>query len=332
MERTEPRASVVVVTRNRAKRLGNLLRSLTSQTLPASEFEVVVVDDGSSDHTPALLAAARETAPFELQVVRIDDRPGLGAVRNRGWRAGRGGLVCFIDDDCEADPPWLMSLLEASDGPGTAVQGRTTPIERELYRNGPLSRTKLIETAGPWYQTCNIAYPRPLLERLDGFDESFGVPEPSASPYRGPVIRTGEDTDLGWRAIEAGARIVYAPEARVRHAVEEIGVRGWLGVARRERSLSPLFRLHPGLRAEVARFGLFKNDHHALIALAGAAVLVGRRHRAALLLCLPYLRLLAARCRAQGVGPQWALWYTLFDSIALASSVRGAVESRSPLV
>ncbi len=209
-----------------------------------------------------------------------------------------------------------MAVLDAIDRePESGFQGRTTPSPSELANTGPLTRSKLIEAAGPWYQTCNIVYPRELLERLGGFDRRYSV--------------AGEDTDLGWRAREAGVAIGYLPAAHVHHAVERIGLAGWLEIAKRERSLAPLFRDHPGLRAEVASLGVFKGAQRSLFVVALLAVVLARSHRVALLGTLPYARVLASRCRAVGAGPQWAAWYVVYDAVAFAYAARGAAESHS---
>lgn len=307
-------ASVVIVTRDRPERLRVALESLDEQTLSGARYEVIVVDDGSGEQTPRMISR-RDGCVY----MRVDDRPGLGALRNLGWSAAQGQLVCFIDDDCEADPEWLEALLDAAEAnPGCGVQGRTVPIDRELPATGPLTRSKLIESAGPWYQTCNIAYPRELLDRLGGFDES--------------LTTVGEDTDLGWRAIESGAAIVYEPRALASHAVEEIGVAGWLRIARRERLTARLLVRHPGLADQIRTAGVFKGSHQALFALALIALLVARRNRLATVALLPYLRLLVARCRASNAGPQWSAWFAFYDAVALGSSARGALESRAPLI
>jgi GT2 family glycosyltransferase len=314
-----PQIGVVVVTRNRAARLASLLASLRAQTIPADRFEVVVVDDGSEDDTYETVGREASSAPFALRVDRRAHGLGLARLRNVGWRRSQAPHIAFVDDDCEADADWLRECLAAAArAPNAVIQGRTTPIDRELSRLGPLARTKQIESPGPWYQTCNIAYPRPLLERLGGFDASYAI--------------AGEDTDLAWRAIEAGARVEYAPRATVRHAVERIGVRGWLRIAMRERSLARLFARHPSLRAEVARLGLFKGEQHAAIALAIAAVALARPLPPALALAGPYAAITARRMRAVRANPCWAPWFALYDLIALLSSVRGSIEYRAGIV
>ena len=316
---SEPQLSIVVVTRDRSARLERLLNSLARQTAPASALEVIVVDDASSDGTAALLASAARTTEVELKPISVTARPGIAELRNIGWRAARATHVAFIDDDCEATEGWAEKILAAiEDMPASGLQGRTTPSPSELADVGPLTRSKLIEGAGPWYQTCNIVYPRGLLERLGGFDARYRV--------------AGEDTDLGWRAREAGAAIAYVRAAHVHHAVERIGIAGWIAVARRERILAPLFRDHRGLREQVASLGVFKGAQRSLFVIALVALIAARRHRVALLAAMPYARLLAARCRAVDAGPGWACWYVAYDAIALLSAVRGAGESRSPFI
>ena len=88
---------------------------------------------------------------------------------------------------------------------------RSDPIPSETDRLSPFVRTLRVHGDGPYYQTCNIVYPRELLERVGGFDaDTYPVPG-------------GEDTDLAFRAIEAGAPTAYAEKAQVYHAVSEIG-------------------------------------------------------------------------------------------------------------
>src|SRR5439155_11754789 len=121
-----PEVCVVVATRNRAERLRLLLDSLRSQSLPRSAFEVVVVDDGSTDGTPGVLGEEAARGELPLRVIRQDRSAGVAGARNAGWRAGGGRLVAFVDDDCVADPGWLAAgLAAARDSDGLAlVQGR----------------------------------------------------------------------------------------------------------------------------------------------------------------------------------------------------------------
>jgi len=222
----------VVPTRDRSELLEALLDSLGRQALDPSRFEVIVVDDASTDATPAVLERVAESAPYELRVVR---GPGIGpaAARNRGWREASSPLIAFTDDDCVVTPAWLGELVEAADGDETIVQGRTDLAPGDAEKVGPFSRVLQITEPGPYFATCNVLYPRALLERLDGFDEEF---------------LTGEDTDLGWRAQETGAGYRFASDALVNHAVVDLGAIGKLRwVFRWSHAMRNLSR-HPDLR------------------------------------------------------------------------------------
>src|SRR3954449_7041666 len=105
--------SVVVATRNRAVMLEGLLHSLDRQSLDSSRFEVIVIDDGSTDRTPELLHAMTKRAGYSLRVLQGTGN-GPAAARNRGWPEASAPLVAFTDDDCVATPDWLTELVEAA--------------------------------------------------------------------------------------------------------------------------------------------------------------------------------------------------------------------------
>jgi GT2 family glycosyltransferase len=313
-----PEVSVVIPTRDRAARLAAALEALRAQALDPKRFEVVVVDDGSSDGTEALLAsaAAGDGAPA-VRSLRLTGQ-GPAAARNAGWRAARAPLIAFTDDDCEPTADWLDELIRAAAAsPGAIVQGATGPIPRESeLLSRPFSRTRVIDGPSPWFATCNIAYPRELLERLDGFDELF----PEA---------LGEDTDLGWRALEGGARVEFAPAAVVHHAVEDLGPAGYMRHALRGAYAVYAFRRHPGLRARTLRYGVFRNPSLARLALAIAGLLLARRSRIAALLVLPYARNLLGRSIASGGGPALVPYLLAYDLVQAYTSLRGSVRHRT---
>jgi GT2 family glycosyltransferase len=205
--------------------------------------------------------------------------------------------------------------------PGAVVQGATSPRSDELHLLGPFARTVEVHEAGPWYQTCNILYPRALLERLGGFDAE-------AYPKFG-----GEDTDLAWRAIEAGAQTVFASNARVFHAVRVLGPIGTLRHAARWTQAMRVFADHPGLRRAHTVHGVFWKLSHYLLLRSLAALLLAARRRTLLLpalwLSVPYARLLAERARAEGSGPLAGPYLVLLDLVETAAAARGSVRYRS---
>ncbi|HEY2557514.1 MAG TPA: glycosyltransferase family 2 protein, partial [Diaminobutyricibacter sp.] len=127
---TEPAISVVVATHNRAGLLPRLVAALEAQE-PCGPFEVVVVDDGSTDETFTVLEDLARVTPLDLVPVRMTRNGGPAAARNAGWQRARAPLVAFTDDDCTPQPGWLARLLDDLDR-FDVVQGRTVPDPEQL--------------------------------------------------------------------------------------------------------------------------------------------------------------------------------------------------------
>jgi len=101
----DPRVTVVVATRDRPQRLRAALASLRAQSYDAAGWELVIVDDASvGDETAAVVAVAAAATTVPIRLIARDRPGGPGGARNEGWRAARGALVAFTDDDCEHDP------------------------------------------------------------------------------------------------------------------------------------------------------------------------------------------------------------------------------------
>ncbi len=113
-----PQASVIVPTRNRAPLLRRCLQSLVAQTLPAEAFEVIVVDNGSSDDTAAVARSFETTLNLRLL---HEAEPGLHVGRHAGWRAAASDVLMFADDDIEALPGWVEAVVACFDGDAAAA-------------------------------------------------------------------------------------------------------------------------------------------------------------------------------------------------------------------
>jgi len=312
-DRSKPLVSVVVPTRGRPHRLARLLAGLRAQTLAPDGFEVIVVADGATEETRTLLAREQAHAGFKLRIAEHPAARGPAAARNTGWRLAAAQLVAFTDDDCVPAPQWLTAALEATSA-GTVIQGRTEPDPSELPNQGTFTRTLQITSLGPQYETCNIFYPRAVLEALGGFDEGYGL------------TPGGEDTDLAWRAISAGWHTAFVPEALVFHAVEQLGVAGMLRVAARWSSTMRVFADHPQTRSALY-MGVFWSRWHyllsrSLLALAGPVWL--RR-----LILARHLLELRRRARAGGAGSAAIPFLILHDLVECWAVARGAVRYRT---
>jgi glycosyltransferase involved in cell wall biosynthesis len=317
---SQPEISVVFATHNRAGRLARLLESLRAQTLGSGRFEVVAIDDGSGDDTPAVLAAEQARGDLDLSLVRHESPQGPASARNAGWRRARAPFVAFTDDDCVADPGWLEAGLAALDSrPGSFAQGRTDPDPAELEMLGPFSRTLTVHSLGPFFQTCNIFYARSLLEALAGFDDT--------------IFWGGEDADLAWRAIGSGATPVFAGEARIYHGVRRLGPLGKLRFAWGWTETMQLFARHPELRRGHLTHGLFwKGSHYLLVRAMVAAVLPRRARLLRSWLASPYALHLLERGRVEGGGPALAPYFLVHDLVELAAALRGAVRYRTAVL
>ena len=315
-----PRVAVVASTFNRADRVSRLLGALRAQTVDAHDFEVVIVDDASADDTPAVLQAEVERGGLNLVVIRRESGAGPATARDQGWRAAAADLIAFTDDDCEPAPDWLeLALAAAAGAPDAFIQGRTEPNPSDADPLGAFTRTIDVRELDPNFHTCNIVYPRRLLERIGGFD--------TVSFDRSPG---GEDSDLAWRAIAAGAEPVFAPEVLVHHAVNELGPIGKLRVAARWTTPMKTYAIHPALRKSVFTHGIFwKPDHFRLtLALLGLA-LPRLLWPARLILAVPYLRSARARSLEANGDATLAPYFLLHDLIELGAVARAAVRYRT---
>jgi glycosyltransferase involved in cell wall biosynthesis len=314
-----PDISVVVATHDRRDRLRRLLDALEAQTLPRERFEVIVVDDGSSDGTADVLAAAEAAGTLPLRWERQAPAAGPAVARNRGWRAATAPVVAFTDDDCAPTPVWLEALLAEIGGDALAVvQGATLPDPAEHEHLGPFAKTVRITEGTPHFETCNIAYPRALLEAVGGFDEGYPAP-------------AGEDSDLGWRVVEAGGRQRFAPAAIVHHAVfPQSPVRALRGALMATHGVQA-YKANPALRKHLTQ-GVFYERSHPLLLQAALGAYLARRQPAAALFVLPYALHLRSRCRARHASPAAAPYLALYDVVQVAATLRGAVRHRFPVL
>jgi glucosyl-dolichyl phosphate glucuronosyltransferase len=211
------RVSVVVCTYNRSALLRSCLESLASQTASADGFEVIVVDNNSTDDTRSV-ADSFAGALAELRVIS-EERQGLSWARNRGWRAARGEYVAFLDDDARAPSRWIEVLAEIvaahePDVVGGPIHPFYTSPKPDWFKDEYEIRVHQRDTG--WMEKgfisgSNLIVRKALLEEIGGFDTELGMSAGS--------IAYGEDTELVKRARGRGKRIYYSLELVVLHHV-----------------------------------------------------------------------------------------------------------------
>lgn len=198
-------ASVIVPAYNAASTIGDCLEALVRQTEPQANYELVVVDDGSTDGT-----ADRARAFDAVRVISAPHR-GPAAARNLGARLSRGDVLLFTDADCAPSDSWVREMLEALREPGiVGAKGTYRTRQSEAIarfvqleyedKYARMSRAPAID----FVDTYSAAYRRDVFLSNGGFDESF----PSASV---------EDQEFSFRLAKQGCRMVFVPRAIVYH-------------------------------------------------------------------------------------------------------------------
>ncbi len=266
-----PRATIQLCTYNRAQLLGRVLDACFEQTISRDAYEVVLVDDGSSDETPRVIESARQQAGCTFTVV-TQSNAGLARARNAGIARARGERIIFIDDDVLPTPTFVAAHLSSHRRtPNAIVRGAV--INTQTFERLPTPTWTLANYSGNFFWTSNVSVPLATLERVGNFTEAF-------REYG------WEDIELGLRLRAAGVRAVfnrYAVAFHYKPRPRSGDVAGMLRRARAQaRTAVQLRRMHPTWRVRLAtgEEPLQRALHGALRAL-GATERLERRVGAA---------------------------------------------------
>lgn len=309
-------ASVIVPARNAEATLTRTLAALAQQDFSGT-YEVIVVDDGSTDGTA--LSARNAAGPV---TVIEQSATGPGAARNRGVAASSGAVLAFCDADVFPTPGWLSAGVSALDT-ADLVQGKVLP-DPDAHL-GPFDRTLWITHEVGLWETANLFVSRQAYESTGGF-EDWLVPEIGKA--------MAEDVWFGWKSRRNGARSAFAQDALAHHAVFERGPLAYVGERRRLRYFPAMAAKMPELRGHFFYRRLFLSRRTAAfdLGLGGALVAVMLRSPVPLVAIAPYVVLVDRRARAFGRRrPVVALADVAADVVGLAALVRGSATYRSPL-
>ncbi len=212
--------SAVICTYNRDRILSRVLNSILDQKTTSAFFEILVVDNNSTDNTKAVIEGYFQAIP-NLKYI-FEPRQGLSQARNRGWQEAQGEYVGYLDDDAKAPPHWLETVLKIIEehqpdvfgGPYFAYYDTEPPAWwKDSYRSFvPFEKSRDLER-GEYLSGGNFFVKRELLEDLQGFDAALGI--------QGKQILLGEETDLQQRIREnfPSAIIFYEPDLYIHHLV-----------------------------------------------------------------------------------------------------------------
>lgn len=220
-------ASVIVCTYNRHKSLQHTLNCLAGQNVsPKWTWEVVIVDNNSSDRTREVVQTYQKTQAIPCLRYEFEEKQGLSHARNRGIRSARGEVVLFTDDDVCPESDWVQRVLEGINYYGCdAYGGYIAPVWEAPAPQWLTERfygflALRIDNDGPKFVTkendmpygANMGFRRSVFERIGVFDSNLG--------RKGRLLASGEETDLFKRLVAGGGKIMYDPRARVHHHIE----------------------------------------------------------------------------------------------------------------
>ena len=190
-----PVISVIICTYNRAAMLARALETICNQTLDRNCYEIVVVDNNSTDPTRGVVEQCRLSCP-ELRYC-FEEKQGLSHARNHGWKQARGSYVAYIDDDCEVPTEWLTVAQEiiTQSSPvafGGPIRNTRCPRMPDWYKDSYLYRETITSPGflppGEYWRIVgmNMFFRRDLIDVIGQFDPALGM--------RGENVAYGEET------------------------------------------------------------------------------------------------------------------------------------------
>ena len=216
--------TVAICTYNRAEMLGVAIDSLCRQASSAGRFEIIVVDNGSTDRTADLLVEYQFKYPHHTINVLIESRQGLANARNKALAHAQGHYIAYLDDDARVEPHWLayaLHILNEQPAELVCLGGPIVPFYtttkpdwfKDVYECRSWGDEERLLQLGESFSGSNMIWNRAVLLTLGGFDTRVGV--------KGRLLSLGEETSVfvkAWQMIE-NPIIRYVPALVLQHWV-----------------------------------------------------------------------------------------------------------------
>lgn len=219
-----PEITGIICTHNRERYLEQCILSLLEQSLDAHRYEILVVDNGSTDSTREICDKFIDRPHFRYVFEPV---LGLSQSRNTGWKEAKGEYVGYIDDDATADHRWFENALLAfhSSSPEPEWVGGPVQLDWEVPAPSWLTEEyygalgwvdwgeepRFLDGAGEWLVGCNSLYRLDILEQMNGFDTRLG--------RKKKMLLSGEEVQFQHRLKAIDGRLFYHPGIRIFHAV-----------------------------------------------------------------------------------------------------------------
>lgn len=224
----KPIISIVVCTYNRSHLLVKCLESLINQKVDKNIYEVIVIDNNSTDDTQEIGNDYAKNQP-NIRIV-TEKSQGRNQARNRGWQDAKGKYVAYIDDDAIAEPYWIKQIavfikkypkINAFGGPYNAFSVKPFPDWfPENYGTLNLgNKVKILNPENEWISGSNIIFNRIIFDKYGGFNTDFGG--------KGDNIIYGDETEFLVRLKKAKEPVYYVPKICIRHLVAERKLHLW---------------------------------------------------------------------------------------------------------
>lgn len=222
----QPVLSIILCTYNRADLLHDAIKSLLEQSIDKSLYEIVIVDNASTDHTRRVVEAYQCAQSAPTITLISEPVQGLGYARNTGCQHAAGIYFAFMDDDCVATDNWLEILLDCYERVNPSpwgVGGAVIPVYdkskpewfKDSYETDTWGDDPRFLAKGESFTGCNMSFRKGVIEKFGGFDVELGM--------KGMGLALAEDTKLFrniWSKEGDQQLFYYTPRAIVHHRID----------------------------------------------------------------------------------------------------------------